>query len=140
MFFGLPRAMGWCGEGSAAIRLELRTVDCRIGPWKEHMAEYETFDASSDQVLKAGPLGNVPVVIISEDSGKGSHWDVLQASLIQISTDSCRIIAKRSGHDLPSERPDLIAGVARKLVEQPHADQAARVTTTDLLEQFDCVR
>ena len=32
MLFGLPRLMGWCGNGPSAIRSALRTVDCRVGP------------------------------------------------------------------------------------------------------------
>jgi pimeloyl-ACP methyl ester carboxylesterase len=61
MVFGLPRLMGWCGNGQAEIRSVLRMVDCRVGPWKEHLAEYSARPQSSDQVSKAGSLGNVPV-------------------------------------------------------------------------------
>lgn len=117
MFFGLPRVMGWCGNGPVEIRSELRTVDCRTGPWKEHMEEYDAHEESSDQVEKAGPLGDLPVVIISEDLPKANVWNVLQASLLQISTDSCRIIAKGAGHMIPMERPDLVSSVVRDLVD-----------------------
>ncbi len=141
MFFGLPRLMGWCGDGPAAIRAALRTVDCRVGPWKEHLAEYARFDESSDQTVKAAPLGDLPVVIISEDANNGQSWNVLQASLIQISTESCRIIAHGSGHDIPSERPGLVARVVRQLVEHSHAPQENRLaSTTELLRQFECAR
>lgn len=140
MFFGLPRLLGWCGDGPAEIRSALRAVDCRMGPWKEHMAEYEANDTSSDQVVAAGPLGNLPVAVISEDmSGRG--WNRLQAGLVQISTDSCRMIAKGAGHDIPTERPGLIAGVVGQLVEQLREPQPARSgAITDLLRPFDCVR
>lgn len=141
MVFGVPRLMGWCGDGPAAIRSELRTVDCRVGPWKEHLAEYHAFDESSDEIVKVGPLGSLPLVVISQDSGTGSTWSVLQASLTQLSTDSCRIVAEGSGHDIPSERPELIAGVVRRLVEQSRANRETPVRiTTDLFTQFDCVR
>lgn len=139
MFFGLPRLMGWCGNGPATLRSALRTMDCRSGPWKEHMAEYETADESSDQVLKARPLGDLPVVIISEDLHKGNVWNALQAGLIQISTDSCRMIAKRSGHMIPTERPRLIADVVRDLVDRLRTRQAPPALPVEtVLKEFGC--
>lgn len=156
MFFGLPRLMGWCGTGPAAIRSELRTVNCRVGPWRVHLAEYDAFGESSDQVLAAGPLGNLPVVVISEDPNRPTipglfsrsearsfsrDWSVLQAGLTKISTDSCRMIAKGSDHQIPSERPHLIVDVVDKLVGQLREPQKTHSTKLAvLLKQYGCVR
>lgn len=157
MFLGLPRLMGWCGNGPAAIRNALRTVDCRISPWKEHLAEYDAREQSSEQVAKASPLGDLPLVVISEDPDKpiaapgaglpltmarefSEHWNLLQKGLTHISDDSCRIIAKGSGHNIQDEKPDLVTGVVRELVQQvraPVTGRFAKVSTE--LRRFNCV-
>ena len=65
----------------------------------------------------------------------------MQADLTGISTDSCRMIAKGSGHMIPTERPQLIAGVVRDLADRlrtPHA--ATTVTVESALREFGCLR
>lgn len=131
MFFGLPRLMGWCGDGSPEVRSALRAVDCRVGPWKEHLAEYNSRRDSSDQVRSAGTFGNIPLVVLSADPDKfyvgpglspnvskrmNEAWDAMQADLVNLSINGHRIIAKGSGHMIQWERPELVAEVVRKLI------------------------
>lgn len=133
MFLGIPRLIGWCGNGPPDIRAPLRTVDCRIGPWQEHVAEYDAREESSDQVEAAGSLGDTALVILSSDPenyyvGPGyplslskkvnQARDVMQYNLSRLSTNSCRIIAKRSGHMIPLERPGLIADMVKRVAER----------------------
>ena len=135
--FGVSRLMGWCGNGPAEIRPMLRTVECRWGPWQEHVAEESSFEESAEGARKAGPLGNIPLVVLSHDPDKlhpipGSsprpdkelnpQWEGLQSELAQLSTDSSRVIAKGSGHYIQYDRPDLVIEAVKRLV-----DQAGRV-------------
>jgi pimeloyl-ACP methyl ester carboxylesterase len=130
MTFGIPRLMGWCGNGPPEIREMLRTVECRLGPWREHFAEGESFDESADEVRAAGSLGKIPLAVLSHDPEKlyvatdlakqvNQQWDEMQGELAQLSTDSSRAIAKGSGHHIQVDRPDLVIAAVRKLVEQP---------------------
>lgn len=156
MFFGLTRWMGWCGNGSPEIQPMMRTVDCRVGPWNEHLAEYSARQENSDEVSKAAPLGNLPVVVMSEDPEKpitapgsglslqmaqefSQDWNMLQSSLTHISTDSCRLIAKGSGHNIQTEQPDLVTAVVRNMVEHFRASTVAQsAPVTAVLQQFGC--
>jgi pimeloyl-ACP methyl ester carboxylesterase len=131
--FGVSRLMGWCGDGPADIRPMLRTVECRWGPWQEHVAEEGLFEESAEGARRAGPLGNIPLVVLSHDPEKlypvsGSsprpdkelnpQWERLQIDLTQLSTDASRVIATGSGHYIQYDRPDLVIEAVKKLVEQ----------------------
>jgi pimeloyl-ACP methyl ester carboxylesterase len=82
----------------------------------------------------AGPLGNIPLVVLSHDPEKlypvpgrsprsakelNPQWEELQSELALLSTDSSRVIAKGSGHYIQVDRPDLVVEAVRKLVAQP---------------------
>jgi pimeloyl-ACP methyl ester carboxylesterase len=131
--FGVSRLMGWCGNGPAEIRPMLRTVECRVGPWREHVAEEGSFEESAEQARKAGPLGNIPLVVLSHDPEKlypvpgraprpakefNPLWEEFQGELAQLSTNGSRVIATRSGHYIQYDRPDLVIEAVRKMVEQ----------------------
>jgi pimeloyl-ACP methyl ester carboxylesterase len=131
--FGISRLMGWCGNGPAEIRPMLRTVECRLGPWREHVAEEGSFEESAEEARTAGPRGNIPLVVLSHDPEKlypvpgrsprpakelNPQWEELQSELAQLSTDASRVIATGSGHYIQMDRPDLVIEAVRKLVEQ----------------------
>jgi pimeloyl-ACP methyl ester carboxylesterase len=134
MPIGIPRLLGWCGNGQAGDHAMLRTVNCTPGHWREHLAEHESFDESADEVRRAGTLGSIPLVVLSHDSEKvfpmpasspelAKEKDRLfyemQSELAQLSTDASRVIAKGSGHYIQVDRPDLVIEAVRRLVEQP---------------------
>jgi pimeloyl-ACP methyl ester carboxylesterase len=142
--FGVSRLMGWCGNGPADIRPMLRTVECRWGPWQEHVAEEGLFEESAEGARRAGPLGNIPLVVLSHDPEKlypapgGSlrpdkelnpRWEGLQSELAQLSTDSSRSIATGSGHYIQYDRPDLVIEAVKKLVEQSGTRLTISTTT-----------
>jgi len=137
--FGISRLMQWCGYGPAEIRPMLRTVECRWGPWQEHVAEEGSFEESAEGARRAGPLGNIPLVVLSHDPDKlypvpgrsprsakemNPQWEELQSELAQLSTDSSRVIATGSGHYIQYDRPDLVIEAAKKLVEQTRKRRA----------------
>jgi pimeloyl-ACP methyl ester carboxylesterase len=128
--FGISRLMEWCGNGPPEIRPMLRTVECRLGPWREHVAEEGSFEESAEEARTAGPLGSIPLVVLSHDPEKlyvptdlakqmNRQWEEMQGELAQLSTDASRVIAKGSGHYIQFDRPDLVIEAVRKLVEQP---------------------
>jgi pimeloyl-ACP methyl ester carboxylesterase len=131
--FGFSRLMGWCGNGPVEIRPMLRTVECRLRPWREHVAEEGSFEESAEEARTAGPLGNIPLVVLSHDPEKlypvpgrsprsakelNPQWEELQSELAQLSTDASRVIARGSGHYIQYDRPDLVIEAVRKLVER----------------------
>jgi pimeloyl-ACP methyl ester carboxylesterase len=133
MPIGIPRLLGWCGNGPAGDRAMLRTVNCTPGHWREHLAEHVGFDESADEVREAGTLGSIPLVVLSHDperafpmprfspemaKEKDRLWDETQGELAQLSTDSSRVVAKGSGHYIQVDRPDLVVEAVKKLVEQ----------------------
>jgi pimeloyl-ACP methyl ester carboxylesterase len=73
MPFGLPRLMGWCGVGPPELRSQLRTIECNVKRLRETLAECSSvWDASAAQVRATGTLGDIPLVVISEDPGKNT--------------------------------------------------------------------
>ena len=67
MPLGIPRLMGWCGKGPVEIRPMLRAIDCRLPPWREHLAEYHAGEESREQVRATGSLGDIPLITLSHD-------------------------------------------------------------------------
>lgn len=131
--FGISRLMGWCGNGPAEIRPMLRTVECRRGPWQEHVAEEGSFEESAGEARTAGPLGSIPLVVLSHDPEKlypvpgrsprpdkefNPLWEGFQVELAQLSTNASRVVATGSGHYIQYDRPDLVIEAVKKLVEQ----------------------
>ena len=132
--FGIARLAGWCGQGAAELRPVLRAIDCRIGPWREHMAEWNNFDLSSGQVKATPSLGNMPLVVISHDPGLGGTddpaksmnlaWDQMQSELANLSTRSSHIIATGSGHMIQQDRPDLVIAAIHAVVDESQSANA----------------
>ncbi len=120
MPFGIPRLMGWCGNGPPELRPMLRAIDCRLQPWYEHMAEYRAWDINTAQVRAAGTIGDIPLIVLSEDPGKNTNdtWSALQKDLVHLSTNSSQMIAAGSGHLIQIDRPDVVIAAIRKVVGQ----------------------
>ena len=54
------------------------------------------------------------------------HWKKLQLSLTELSTNAKQIIAKGSGHSIPTERPDSIVDAVHTLVQNLQKKTAAQ--------------
>jgi pimeloyl-ACP methyl ester carboxylesterase len=134
MPLGIPRLMGWCGKGPPEIRSMLRTIDCRLGPWREHLDEYHAGEESRAEVRAVGLLGNIPLVVLSHDPDHPNDdfakamqkaWDETQAELTHLSTNSAQVIAKASTHSIQLDRPDVVIAAIHKVVDQCRAFSAA---------------
>ncbi len=124
--FGISRIMGWCGQGPSELRAMLRTVDCRLQPWREHLAEWNDWNISADEVRNTPSLGNMPLIVISHDPSLGltsdfdrsmnATWSDLQNDLASLSTDSSHVIATASSHVIQEDRPDLVVASIHRIV------------------------
>jgi pimeloyl-ACP methyl ester carboxylesterase len=130
MPFGLPRWRGWCGGGPPQAGPVRQAIGCRSKPFATHYAQWSAFPASAQEVRSLGTLGNLPLIVISRDPDRApenpddpvfekreQHWWKLQHSLTELSTNTTQIIAKGSGHSIPSARPDVIVAAVRTMVE-----------------------
>jgi pimeloyl-ACP methyl ester carboxylesterase len=129
---GVPRLLGMCGkEGTAADHVKkIQAEDiCRLR--KSAWDEVYLFDPSSQQTVKSGPFGVLPILILSRDISKGllttpsqteldqrNAWNQMQEDLKKLSTRSRRIIAKNSSHHVMLDRPDLIEREVPLFIEQ----------------------
>jgi pimeloyl-ACP methyl ester carboxylesterase len=127
MPLGIPRLMGWCGNGTPELRPMLRTIDCRLTPWREHLAEYYSGDESMAQVRAAGRLGGIPLIVLSHDPDHPSDsfakamekaWDDSQERFTHLSTDSSRVIAKGSHHNIQLDRPEVVIAAIHKIIAE----------------------
>jgi pimeloyl-ACP methyl ester carboxylesterase len=138
MSFGLPRWRGWCGGGPPEAGQVRQALRCRSKPLATHYAQWSAFPASAQEVRRLGTLGNLPLIVISRDPHRApenpddpvfekreQHWSKLQHSLTGLSTNATQIIATRSGHSIPSARPDVIVAAVRSMVEDSRAQKKA---------------
>jgi hypothetical protein len=124
MPFGIPRLLGWCGTALPGRRAEFRAYDCTAQQKLGWMAESAGFDESLDQARATGTLGDLPLVVVSEaptDAGAKPFlavWYPLQDDLAHRSSRGRRIVAEGSGHPIHLERPDVVIGAIRDVVDQ----------------------
>jgi len=79
------------------------------------------WDESAARVRETGPLEDLPLIVISEDP---KHVPVASApfaegqqSLANLSSNSVRMTAIGSGHQIQRERPDIAISAIRQEVE-----------------------
>ncbi len=141
MPFGIPRLMGWCGNGPEELRTALRAIQCRVQQPRVTLAETAAFEESAAQVQASGTLGGLPRIVISEDPDKPipgltpddskvfqQAWDQMQEELTHLSSNASRIVALGSGHNIQEEKPDVVIGAIKTLVEQHRERPAGQLT------------
>ena len=87
------------------------------------------FEESSQQSGRLKNFGNIPLLVITQDSGatncgiqaadvaQNTAWEREQEASKALSPLSWRVIARGSGHIVPIDRPDLIVAELTNLVE-----------------------
>jgi pimeloyl-ACP methyl ester carboxylesterase len=126
MPFGIPRLLGFCGNDGA-----VRAAECNFHTVRESVAELKAVSESAAQAAKAGTLGDMPLAVLSEDPDRpqpdlpedliqpaSDAWQQMQNELAHLSTHSTHVIAKNSGHFIQFDRPDIVIGAVRKIVDQ----------------------
>jgi pimeloyl-ACP methyl ester carboxylesterase len=130
MPFGLPRWRGWCGRGPAEIAPIKKAMECRSQVPRTHYAQWAALPVSEAEVRKLGPLGDLPLVVISRDpkrtpedpndpffSVREQRWQNRQQQLVQLSPNAMHLTAQGSGHSVPRQRPDVVVEGIRRVVE-----------------------
>lgn len=93
-------------------------------------AELLGFRDSAREVARAGPLADLPLVVITRGRTDGSGarrqaidrlWLELQAELARASSASVHLVARNSGHHVHIEQPDLVAYAIELLVDRHRA-------------------
>jgi pimeloyl-ACP methyl ester carboxylesterase len=74
-----------------------------------------------DRKRKEHPLGNMPLIVLSRGMAEDKpaaeeEHSKDQAVLVTLSTAGRQIIAKRSGHHIPLDEPDLVVRAIREIV------------------------
>lgn len=129
MPFGIPRLLGWCGQGMEEVQNAFRSFDCTVRQKAGWFAEEDSMDESLRQVSTTGSLGNMPLIVLSHDPGVEqpgyeqrrsfeAPWEQMQEELARLSSRGIRIIARGSGHYIHRERPDLVIGTIHDVVAQ----------------------
>ncbi len=125
--FGLPRWRGWCAQGPKETRPMKRAFACRSRVFRAHYEQWSVFPASAEEVRKLGPLGDLPLVVISRDPNRWSdqsransreqRWQELQKKLAGLSSNSTFLVAAGSSHAVGRDRPDVVVEAIRRIVE-----------------------
>jgi pimeloyl-ACP methyl ester carboxylesterase len=133
MPLGVPRLLALCDEEPLQ-----RAAECNFHSLRESAAELKSFSESAAQTAASGTLGDMPLAVLSHDPDKPSAslppdlakptndaWEKMQEELSHLSTRGAQMIAKNSGHDIQSDRPELVIGAVRSVVEQVRAAQTS---------------
>ena len=67
MPFGLPRWRKWCGGGPFEAASVRQAIGCRSKPFATHYSQWSAFPASAQEIRKLGPMGGLPLMVISRD-------------------------------------------------------------------------
>ena len=128
--FGLPRWRRSCGGGPAEIAPIKTAIFCRSHVYRTDYAQWAAFPEGADEIRRLGSLGDLPLHVISRDPDRGpgsedpafssgeQHWLKLQQELVQLSTNATHTVATRSGHDVMTDRPDVVVEAIRQTVEK----------------------
>lgn len=124
--FGIPRLLGMCDEEPV-----VRAAECNFHSAREGVAEMKAFPESAAQAAATGPLGDLPLAVLSQDPDKPSSelppelakavsedWAKMQEELAHLSTRGTRTVAKNSAHYIQIDRPDIVIEAVRSVVEQ----------------------
>jgi pimeloyl-ACP methyl ester carboxylesterase len=120
-----------------SARVPARRHFCRSGTIVTTCRELDALPSSQRQVAAAGTLGQLPVVVLSSvltlhpdrDLPRAVSarelrrvWQLLQAELLALSTQSRQVLVEESGHYIAIERPQAVVQAIRDTVQ--HARRA----------------
>ena len=119
---GVPRWRKWCGGNVPELTAIRTALNCRSRVYRTNYAQLAVLPETATQVCALPSLGDLPLIVISRDPNRASQsaqedqWQTLQARLAQLSSNSTQIVAQGSGHEIPTNRPDVIANAIRKMI------------------------
>ena len=123
--FGLPRWRGWCGSAAPEeIRGLKQAISCRSSLYGTFYREWSSFHQSAAEIRAITSIESIPLIVITRDpsfagnSAREMTWSRLQQERVKLSSNSEFVVAAGSGHDVPMERPDVIAAAVRIIAAQ----------------------
>jgi len=124
MMLGWYRLQGACTSippGFDAYSAWIKADSCVPSQMDAMENELDAERVSGEETIHAGPFGDLPVLILSRDptvlssnwpasvaKANSVVWNQMQEESKALSTQSIRIIAKRSDHYIQNDRPDLV--------------------------------
>lgn len=126
--FGLPRLLA-SRAAPPEIRPEFCAVFCRRQFLAAVRAEAAAQEETSAEVRALGPLGDLPLVVLSHDPDKmrfpgnltepvNRAWGEMQDELAHLSTNGIRLVVKGSGHDIQIDKPEAVVEAIRRVADQ----------------------
>jgi pimeloyl-ACP methyl ester carboxylesterase len=117
----LRRGAGEIVAPSANLPAELRPALHRMWTQPKFFdalaSQIETIRTSAREALDAGPMGAVPLVVVSATTPHPHHVD-LQERLARSVPGGRRIVAPASGHWVPLDQPDVVVNAIQDVVRQ----------------------
>ena len=101
----------------------------KMGP-EAFKAEMTGAAETGRQIRTTGPLPNVPLVVLSRgkppvgESGREQMWAALQQDLADQSPRGTHIIARKGGHYIQNDEPELVIQTIKDLVTQARQGRA----------------
>ncbi len=136
MPFGVPRLLGLCDDDPVQ-----RAAECNWHSAREAVAELKSFQESASQTATTGPLGDLPLVVLSHDPDRPSAdlppdvaksandaWEKMQEELAHLSTRGTQAIAKNSSHYIQIDRPEVVIDAVHGMVGQLRAQQSGQAS------------
>ena len=74
-----------------------------------------------ESFIQAGAVktfGDLPLIVLSARLNTLKDWQAMQVELLQLSTQSQRVMADHSGHNIETDQPEAAVGAIVKMVEQ----------------------
>lgn len=96
----------------------------REGPDNSKSREWVDFKANAALVRATNGLGEIPLIVYAPDDVEPQISAVhqrLQAQLLTLSSNSRQVIAKKAGHNIQAEEPQLVIDAILDVVAQVRA-------------------
>jgi pimeloyl-ACP methyl ester carboxylesterase len=126
MPFGIPRLLSLCDDEP-----EQRAAECNFHSAREGLEEMKAFSQSAAEAAATGPLGDMPLAVLSHDPDKPSAdlppdlarptndaWEKMQEELAHLSARGTQTIARGSSHYVQIDRPDVVIEAVHSVVTQ----------------------
>lgn len=146
MALGWYRVQGLCTDvppGMESAGAWIRADSCVPSQMGAMAAELDALRTSGNETIHAGPFGQLPILIFSRDpdvvpsnwpapvaKANAVVWTQMQEESKALSTNSRRIIAKRSDHYVHIDRPELVIDDVTKFVGDIRAGRPGQTGTT----------